>query len=68
MLSLIDRKGSPVGTLAEITTKAKQIELGVDVVVEEDDSSYEGDDIESVRGEIRGTEVGANDVEEAKND
>ena len=38
------------------------------MVVEEDESSYEDNDIESVRGEIRGTEIGDNAIEEAKNE
>ena len=69
MLSLIDRKGAPVGYQAEIQTKAKEIDFdAVGVVVEEDESSYEDNDIESVRGEIRGTEIGDNAIEEAKNE
>ena len=38
MLSISDRKGAPVGSLAEITTKAKTIACGdVEVVTEEED-------------------------------
>ena len=39
MLSISDRKGAPVGSLAEITTKAKTIayDQNVDVVTEEED-------------------------------
>ena len=68
MLSLIDRKGAPVSYQAEIQTKAKEIDFDANVVIEEDESSYDDNDIESVRGEIRGTEIGDNAIEEAKND
>ena len=70
MLSISDRKGAPVGNLAEITTKAKTIayDENVDVVTEEEeeqDDSQEDDGIESVKGEIEPTE--APDIEEADN-
>ena len=73
MLSLIDRKGAPVGCLAEITDKAKQIATnGVEVVTEEEDEDMSGDDsqrddgIESVKGDIE-PEAGM-PFEEAKNE
>ena len=70
MLSISDRKGAPVGNLAEITTKAKTIayDENVDVVTEEEEEqndSQEDDGIESVKGEIEPTE--APDIEEADN-
>ena len=70
MLSISDRKGAPVGNLAEITTKAKTIayDQDVDIVTEEEegeDDSQNDDGIESVKGEIEPTE--APDIEEADN-
>lgn len=61
MLGLIDRKGAPVGNLAEIASKAREIAAGdVEVVTEEEDDSQSDDanGIESVRGEIEQTEDG----------
>lgn len=50
MLSFLDRKATPVGNLAEITLRAKQIandeKLGL--VAEEDDSFDDDGEIESV--------------------
>lgn len=67
MLALSDRKGTPVGNLAEITTKAKAIATDdVEVVTEEeDDCSYDDNGIESVNGEIEQTEVDG--IQEADN-
>ena len=70
MLSISDRKGAPVGSLAEITAKAKAVvyDENVDVVTEEEDEDYDSqadDGIESVKGEIEPTE--APDIEEADN-
>lgn len=57
MLGLIDRKGRPVGNLAEITEKAKQINNDEIEILTEEDSSFEDDNgIESVKGEIEQTE------------
>lgn len=70
MLGLIDRKGAPVGNLAEIASKAREIaQDDIEVVTEEDESlSDDGNGIESVRGEIEQTEDGgAPLIEEAKN-
>lgn len=60
MLGLVDRKGAPVGNLAEITTRAKAINNDdIDGISEEDDGdSYEDNEIESVKGEIEPTEAG----------
>lgn len=70
MLGHIDRKGAPVGNLAEITIRAKAIADGDIVEVsEEDDDSYNDNGIESVNGEIEPTEAGDTPhlIEEAKN-
>ena len=71
-MSLADRRDTPVGNLAEITTKAKQIaDEDLDGVTEEEEGSYNGDEgIESVAGEIEPTEDGGAaplQIEEAKN-
>ncbi len=60
MLGLVDRKGAPVGNLAEITTRAKAInDDDIDGISEEEDGdSYEDNEIESVKGEIEPTEAG----------
>ena len=53
MLGLIDRKGEPVGNLAEIAAKAREIATGdIEGVTEEDTESGDDHGIESVRGEI----------------
>ena len=53
MLGLIDRKGAPVGNLAEISAKAREIAAGeIEVVTEEEDSEEDNNGIESVRGDI----------------
>ena len=70
MLGLIDRKGRPVGNLAEITEKAKEMASDdIDVVTEEDDSFDDDNGMESVKGEIEPTEDGAAPlmIEEATN-
>ena len=67
MLGLTDRKGRPVGNLAEISEKAKEISTNdIEVVTEEDDSFDENNGIDSVKGDIEPTEDGAI-IEEARN-
>ena len=56
MLPLTDRKGRPVGNLAEITMRAKEISNEVEVLTEEESSFEDDNGIESVKGEIEQTE------------
>lgn len=52
MLQLTDRKERPVGNLAEITKRAKEISNEVEVVTEEESSFDDDNGIESVKGDI----------------
>jgi len=66
-ISMLDRWGDPVGSLAQIQDKAKNVAKNYDIeVVSEEDDSQADDAIESVKGEIEQTEH-ALEIEEADN-
>ena len=67
MLGSTDRKGRPVGNLAEIAEKSNEISNNdIEFVTEEDDSFDENNGIDSVKGDIEPTEDGLI-IEEARN-